>query len=76
MDFDIEHKTLNVGSDDTFEICKIYGPTVMCDLRITINTLDCQYMIEKQIITQDKDGNDIIHWDCVSLIDANLKKEG
>ena len=70
MDFEPERKTLNIGSGDSVVIDKVYGPTIFCGIRITADTEDCKWVIEREFIKQDKDGNDFTYWGLVCEFDA------
>jgi len=70
MDFDAEKKAVYVGNMDALIIDKFYGPTIMCNLRITADTRKCKWVIERQFIKQDEQGNDFTYWDLVCEVDA------
>jgi len=70
MDFDSKRNEVNIGSDDTVIINKLYGPTIFCNLRITARTSDCKWVIERQVIEQDAQGNDISYYETMLEIDG------
>ena len=53
---------IEIGSDEIVEIEKLFGPTIMCDIRLTACTETCEWIIERECITTDKNENDIISW--------------
>ena len=70
MDFDAKNKDINMGNKDALILDKCYGPTIMCHLRITADTKNCKWIIERQFIKQDEQGNDFTYWDLVCEVDA------
>lgn len=63
------HK-LEIGSFDSVIIEKLYGPTIYCNLRITAMGADAKWLVEREKITQDYQGNDVTTWEKVCEIDA------
>ena len=70
MDFDEKRKTVNVGSNSTIIIDKMYGPTIFCNLRITARSRDCKWIVEREVIGQDDQDNDITSWETMCEIDG------
>ena len=70
MDFNATEKTINMGDMNALIIDKCYGPAIFCSLRITADTRKCKWIIERQFIKQDEQGNDFTYWDLVCEVDA------
>jgi hypothetical protein len=61
---------VNIGSNQTIQISKKFSPLIFCDIRITPVLETNTWKIERECITQDKDGNDIYTWETISEFDA------
>jgi len=62
--------TINIGGDKTVYIDKLFGPTIFCGISVTpvINT--CTWKIERERISQDKNGNATTNWETICEFDA------
>ncbi len=67
MNFIEEKKTLEIGSNETITIDKMFGPTIFADLRITADT-QRGWVIERQWI----ESGEWVEW-CV--IPAQIEQE-
>lgn len=66
----MKNHRIEIGSFDTVTIEKIFGPTIYCNIRITAKGVEGKWLIEREVINQDKDGNDVVAWEAVCEIDA------
>ena len=52
----MENVKVEIGSDQTVTIDKMFGPTIFCDIRVTARLKDCKWVFEREFIKQDDDG--------------------
>lgn len=77
MDFDVKRKEINIGSGESIVINKLYGPSVFDPLRITADSNSYKWIIEREVIITDEDGNDIgTRWEKIHEIEALKENEG
>jgi hypothetical protein len=66
MDFESSRRTVNIGSNDTVYIEKMYGPTIFCKLKVTADVDTVTWRIEREWIKQDEADNDYSEWEVVA----------
>lgn len=59
---DDKEKQVEIGCE-TVLITKMFGPLIFCDVQITADADTGNWIIEREWIKQDEDGNDYTEWE-------------
>ena len=61
---------INIGTGQTVEIEKLFGPACFDNIRITPDTTSYSYIVERKTFVEDADGNDVSKWILIMKIPA------
>lgn len=61
-----EKKVVEIGTTDVVLIDKLYGPLVMCDLQIHVDSARGEWVISRQVLARDGTSA----WETVARIDG------
>ena len=70
LDTGKERGIVNISGDESLMVNKLYGPLIFCGLRITARTKDCRWIVEREVIEIDKQGNDKTYYETILELDG------
>lgn len=66
LDNSTKELRVEIGVHQSVVIDKLYGPLVMCDVRVRADFKKCQWVVERQRIREHKDGCASVEYDEVN----------